>query len=468
MSVSVATINAMRALPTSGFNLSLANTVYVATQDDFYRFVPGGTLTPTTGLVYASSDGLGQWNRMLIPSVKWRAQTTWSIDESNVTGRADDEGTGADDSHPLASIDEFVRRIGDSGMRSSIVVRWLSDTTHQTVNLEAIRPSSLAIGASLPTLTFLGVPTVVRTGTLTGAADGAATAWTVSDSSLPVSWAASVGMSSAAGSRLIRKTDKTRHAFLAYESVAKTAATSPTAAYSATNMDPVFGGGTGSFANGDAYEVIRLPSFPDVTFSPSAADFNGVVCIYLDFTGGVRGTAQVRLSGYRNYAGMWNMFAGGGTSNLGVIVTTGGSISGNNQNNAFDRSIFLGAFQFNNWNGDMNTYVNVVAKGGRLTVLHGCAGRLGTVNIYDCTGTAIQISNVSAVTVDGLHGSGNLGLIVDVRDSGCSVNSTTTTPLTAFDATTSVAKPISVVGTTYDYANIPITAAGKNAYFVTN
>lgn len=117
----------------------------------------------------------------------------------------------------------------------------------------------------------------------------------------------------------------------------------------------------------------------------------------------------------------------------------------------------------------MNGLVNVVAKTASFQITHGSLGRIGIVYVYDNTASqAIEVSNMSLVTVDAIHGSGNTGGIVNIRDSGCAINSPTTTPLTAFDATTSAAHPITVVGTQYDYTAIPIQATTKNAWFVTN
>ncbi len=469
MSVSVANVSAMRAIRAPSLVATTSvSTVFVATHDDFYRYVPGGTLTPADGTIYSSSDGLGQWVRMFIPSAKWRSQALWSIDESNSTGLASDENTGADDSHPLLTIDEWVRRIGTGDLTASVQVRWLSNTTRTSVNLSAIKVGQTT-SATIPTVTFFGVPTIMRSGTLTGAASGSSTPWTVSDSSLPVSWTASVGMSTSSGSRLIRKTDKTKHAFLAYESVAKTAATSPHAAYSATNPDPVFGGGSATFANGESYEVVTLPTFPDVTTPLGTENFNGFVFIYLDFVGGIRGYAQARLCGFRNFASLWNVYGNSAVGIKGGILPSGGFISGMNSGNTLDRTITLGAWQFANWSGDMNGYANVIAKTGSWSLDHGNIGRLGSVYVYDCTATsAIRLTNNSNVSVDGIpNGSGNTGTIVEIRDAGCSFN--TVVPAasvgTSFAASTSGSQ-ITVVGTAKAWSDIPYWDSTHNAGFV--
>lgn len=469
MSVRVANVSAMRATSTTLLSSTVSNTVFIDSLDDYFRYVPGVTQTPESGVVYTSSDGLGQWVRMFIPSTKWRSQALWSIDESNSTGLASDENTGLDDSHPLLTIDEWVRRIGTGKLTASMQVRWLSNTTRTSVNLDAITMGQ-STTATVPTVTFFGVPTVIRSGTLTGAAAGGVTPWTVSDSSLTTSWAASTGLSTSSGSRLIRKSDKSKHAFLAYESVAKTAATSPHTAYSATNPDPVFSGGSATFANGEAYEVVTLPTFPDVTVPSGTENFNGFVFIYLDFVGGIRGYAQARLCGFRNAASIWNVYGNSSVAIKGGILTSGGFMSGMNTGNVLDRTISLGAWGFNNWSGDQNGCVNVVAKAGSWSLDHGNTGRLGSVYVHDCTATsAIRLTNTSNASVDGIHGSGNTGTVVQVRDSGCSMNSVVTAAsvATSFDATTSGSQ-ITVVGTAKTWADIPYWDATHNSGFVCN
>lgn len=462
MSVRATNISAMRAIRDSTLSTSNANTVFVATHDDFYQYAPGSTLTPADGMVYSSADGLGQWIRMYIPSRKWQTQATWSVDESNVTGLASDENTGADDTHPLLTLEELLRRLGRWSATSSVTVRWLSDTTRSTVNLNGISAGGLPAGGTAPSIFFLGVPTVLRSGTLTGATDAP---WTVADSSLPTSWSASGLLSTSSGVRMIRKTDGTKHAILGYELVAKTARCSPTTGYSNAASATV-GTSAASFTNGDAYEVISLPKFPRIACPPLSAGFNGAYFIYLDAAGFTGGRAQLRLGGFRNFAPISGDIASGSVSVFGGAWIAGGSFS-TTGSSSFDRCIVLGStLQMGPWPGDNNGFSNVIAQAGQIRMSHASFGRLGTLYAYDCSVTALQIDNLATCTLDAMHGSGNTGLIVDIRDSGCSINSASAS--TAFDATTSLAKPISLVGTTYNYADIPIVNANKGAFFVTN
>jgi len=452
----------MRALSTSSFVAPVANTVYVATHDDFYRYVAGGTLTPSDGTVYSSSDGLGQWVRMMIPSRKWQTQATWSIDESNSTGRASDENTGADDTHPLLTGDEFARRMGRCVLQQATTVRWLSDTTRYSLDLSGITAANQTAltPATNYCLVIVGVPTVVRSGTLTGATDAP---WTVADSSLPTSWSASGCLSTSSGTRIIRKTDGSKHACMAYENVAKTAQTSPSNGYSQSYLST--GTAAVSFANGDAYEVLSLPKFPRVTPPASVPNFVGCYFFYLDMQGVVGGANEYRFCGWRAFSTFSAQTLAGTNTVRGGIFVAGGSMSGQ-LTNTLNRSIVpASSFQFFSWTGDMNGQINVVAKTGQFSVTHGSMGRLGIVYVYDCSVTAIQVHNVSSVTIDAIHGASNTSVIADVRDTGCSINSPNAA--SSFDATTSLAHPLLIVGATKDYADLPFWSTNQNAGFAT-
>ncbi len=402
-----------------------------------------------------------------VPGSPWQSQTTWSIDESNITGVASNSNSGMDDTHPLLSIDEFVRRVGATGNAGTHVVRWLSDTTHVHVNLAPISPGStlLPLPETYPVLVFVGVPTVLRSGTLTGATDAP---WTVSDSSLPTSWTASGLVSSSSGTRLIRKTDLTKHAFIAYENSAKTAQTSPTDGFTTANTWLPIGTASASFANGDTYQVLSLPRFPRVTPPDYSAAYGATVFQYLDMDGILGGQVEIRHCGFRGVIPDLNASTRSGVHQYhGAIFVQGLIASAHYASNSMDRTLMMGQVTLGSYNGDMNTHTNVIAKSGQVFVVHASLPRLGTVYVYDTTNNpVIQISNNSAVTLDALHGSGNTGVLVDVRDSGCSVNSRST--MASFDATTAAASPVTVVGTAKAYAALPFWSAIQNAGFVTN
>ncbi len=457
--VEIGTTN-LTTVTVTGFP-SYATKAWVVSVGDWFVLGPT-TAAAQPEVVVPASDGR-QWIRQFIPNPKWQTQVTWSIDESNVSGLASDENTCADDTHPCLTIDEFARRLGSgSGITATLTVRWMSDTTHSAVNLWNLASGNFVVGTSAPFLIFQGVPTVIKSGTLTGATTAP---WSVSDSTLPTSWASSGCLSTSSGTRLIRNVAQTKHAAMAYETVVKTANTSPHNGFTATY--PVSGTPVATFVTGDSYEVIALPKFPRISFAGAAVGFNGANCYYLDMAGTGAGITRVINCGFRGFALSSNGINAGAVMFLGSLFLAGGGISGG-VSNTLNRCITLGIFQGTGWSGDLNGAVNVVAKGGMLQASHSTLARLGTVYAFDTTGPAIQVDNNSNVTIDAVHGSGNTGLIINIPAAGCSVNSATTTPLTVFDATTSAAHPISVTGTQYDYSAIPITVPTKNASFTTN
>ncbi len=437
---------------------SYATQAWVVSVGDWFVLGPAMTAAQPE-VVVAASDGR-QWVRQFVPNPKWQTQTTWSIDESNVSGLASDENTCADDTHPCLNIDEFIRRMGSAGsINATVTVRWLSNTTKAVVTAKNIIPGMLGVSTPIPLLIFQGVPRIIRSGTLTGAT---VAPWTVSDSSLVTSWSASGCLStSLTGTRLIRNVAQTKHAAMAYEGVAKTASTSPHNGYAPTF--PQSGTAVAAFAAGDAYEVIALPKFPYIDLG---IWFNGANLYYLDAQGIGGGINRAINCGFVGFAETQANAYPGYVFFLGALFLSGGELTGLAYSN---RSMTLGVLQGSDWAGDLNSAINVVAKAGSLRMSHGARSRLGTVYVYDSTASeAILIDNNSAITIDAIHGTGNAGLIVNIRDSGCSINSGSTVPLSAFDAVTSAAHPISVVGTQYDYSAIPITVPSKNASFTTN
>lgn len=445
---------------------SYSTRAWVQSVGDWFDLQPPG-ITPSVPLVQVVASDGRHWVREFILNPEWLAQATWSMDESNVTGLASDENTGIDDTHPLLSVDELVRRIGVSGNFGTKVIRWLSNTTHSQINLASISPAGIPLATpdNFPVIIFVGVPTVLRTGTLTGATDAP---WTVTDSSLPTSWTASGLISSSSGTRLIRKTDKTKHAFMAYESTARTAKTSPTNGFTEDLVWFPFGTPAASFAPGDTYEVLSLPKFPRVTPPDYSAAYGAAVFMLLDMDGILGGQVEVRNCGFDRPFPDVNAAARSGLHQIhGGLFAQGAVLSATYADSGFDRVLFLGRVTFSTFNGDMNGDVNVIANTGRIFIAHAALPRLGAIYVYDTTfSPVIQITNNSTVSIDSLQGSGNTGVLVDVRDSGCSVNSRSSPG--AFNATTSAAHPISVVGTQYDYTAIPITVPTKNASFTTN
>ncbi len=454
---SVSTIAALASIPDAGF--VAGQIAYVATVGDFFAWHTGQALTTTATTII--NGPAGQWTRMGIPNRAWRAQATWSIDESNVSGLASDENTCADDTHPCLNGDEFVRRMGTVVLGQATTVRWMSDTTHYSIDFSNISGGNQSVITPVTNfpLVVLGVPTVIRSGTLTGATDAP---WSVTDSALGTSWSASGCLSASTGVRLIRKTDKTKYAMMGYEDVAKTAKTSPTNGFSETYSSQ--GTEVASFAPGDAYEVLSLPKFPRVKPTLSVPGFVGYYSILLDMTNIWGSGCETRLCGWRSVGAAFNA-TGGFIHVKGGIFLSGGSFTGT-PGEIFYRTMFLGGSA--TMNNTFEGTTNVVAKAGLFKVSDGAIGIIGTMYVYDNTGAspAIRIELGAHANISAVHGSGNTGVIIDIPDSGSSLNSRSAA--SSFDATTSSAHPITIVGASFDYADIPIVVADKDSSFTVN
>jgi len=447
-------LTGMVAIDTSVFLTSDCHICEVLTLHDFFVFVPGSSAIVDGITVLADGGALGRWIRLGFPSQIWQTQATWSIDEANVSGVATDEQTGVDDTHPLRTADEFVRRVKGVALAQATTVRWMSDTAHASLNLTPIMHGTQVGSYTANPLLFVGVPTVVRSGTLTGAADAP---WTVSDSSLPTSWSASGCLSTSSGSRIIRRTDGLKYAAMGYENVAKTAEISPTNGWPATTAA---GTASASFVSGDNYEVLSLPKFPSVILPVSNAGVTTLNChlVLLDLDKVAGGQAQIRHCGWRaSGASVPSGCVVQGCVNVGSFTFSGTT--------APNRCLWLSSAFMSAWTGNLQVNTNLIAKTGSCQLLVGCNGRLGTLYVFDCSASAIQVIGGAQASVDGIFGSSNTGFIVNILDPGSKLSSSNPSPSTAFTATTSAASQLLVTGTNYNWSDLPIWQVGKNAGF---
>jgi len=457
----------MIGIDASVFLTSDAHICEVLTVGDYYKYVPGTTLTPDgITVINNTGGGGGQWQRLLIPNLAWRAQATWSIDEGNISTLASDENTGVDDTHPLRTGAEFARRMGRCVLPQVTTIRWMSDTTHYSLDLSGINAGAQSAAGTLTAafpLVIVGVTTLVRAGTFSAVSQVGP--WELVDSSLGTSWAASACLSTSASSRFIRTPDGAKHAFMGYEPLAKTVDTSPTTGYSNTYAFGSDGTPVATFVIEDSYEVINVPKFPRVKPPQSIPDSHGTdiagcYFIYLDMQDVFGGSNEYRMCGWRAASALSCEVRGGKHVLRGCGFTFGGTVQGS-QACSLNRSIVLGDFQFVDWAGDSSGQANVVANNGTVSVTHGSRGRLGVVHAYDCAFVPLTVSSRSNPVLDEVRGSGNFDLIINVQDTDCSVSCPQSAAF--FHATTAAAHPIKIVGKTFDYADLPVVRLSKNA-----
>ncbi len=174
--VKVATVADLATVDASG--LEDGDLAYVETLRSYFRLALTSAATLAANVVVAVSNG-GRWLRTPERDLSWRLQAAWEIDPAD----GDDEATGAPGA-PIASWAEFARRVNQ--LSTNITVTILSNIT------EALVGTFTALVTGL-TLTVVGTPTVLASGTVLAAAEPSVNAEGTLTSAAIASWAAYVG-----------------------------------------------------------------------------------------------------------------------------------------------------------------------------------------------------------------------------------------------------------------------------------
>lgn len=133
--------------------------VFVESVRDWFVLDTASALV-ADNITVAVAVGGGRWLRKYTPSVKWQQRATWAIDPA----AADDEGVGSG-ADPLKTHAELERRFMSHGLEVP------QDTVVTIVaSLPATDPVNIDVKFSDPAvlLRYVGTPTSVRTGTLSG------------------------------------------------------------------------------------------------------------------------------------------------------------------------------------------------------------------------------------------------------------------------------------------------------------
>jgi hypothetical protein len=134
--------------------------------------------------VVLPSSGTGRWIRLNIPNLTWQLQAIWYVNEA--TGN--DENTGASSLAPLATWDEYQRRVGEGPLTVSHTVN-LVGTITQDIDVNTIMDD----GANAITLQGVRSAALYSGSVTAKQAQNAATNTDlqITDAALPVSWTAS-------------------------------------------------------------------------------------------------------------------------------------------------------------------------------------------------------------------------------------------------------------------------------------
>ena len=278
MSLSVANISAMRALPTTSFSFDIVNTVFVDTVGDFFRFVRGSALTPVSNSVVASSDGLGQWFRMGIPNSTFIQAKYWSVGSGG-----DDEARGwgatqADaDAVKLATMKELNRRLAgfDGSVDGWYPGYWgpsIHLTSSVTANMFCVLTNLVGPpGRGFPRIygDLVPVDSSATDRTLTGYQ--AAVTATNTERTLTISGIGSVPTYVA---KAVVTTDGAKFAWVTRQPSSNVLALSQVRTYGTSLGSPAIEGGRGTisdFVNGEHVSFYDMYSIPDWPFSPDAS-----------------------------------------------------------------------------------------------------------------------------------------------------------------------------------------------------
>jgi hypothetical protein len=207
----VPNIAALIALPTA--NLSDGHTTGVVTVKDIFRLDKTSTLALTSATVLATDTGVGRWVRLGIPNLAWQTQATWFV---NPGGGGNDENTGLTVGVPLATVGEWMRRVGSSGNPGVSANGFIGQDTTITLldNIPASDPFrvtvTLGVGAHL---FIVGTPSNLYTSppagftAVTSQARATQTPGNVTDPAVPTGTWTGAGFIGAAGlSKRIRVT----------------------------------------------------------------------------------------------------------------------------------------------------------------------------------------------------------------------------------------------------------------------
>lgn len=454
----------MRALPTTSFvDASAVNTVFVETVGDFFRFVRGSSLTPSSNYVVASSDGLGQWFRMGIPNQKFLAAKFWSISESG--GDDENQGWGATqaaaDAAPLKTMAELDRRL--SGCES-VVAGW---TCHQMTNITAGTPlknmRSTVVG-NAPI--WLGTRTALLTSTnttYTAENPAANTGATLAITDIPTSWTASGYIG-----KMVVSGDGLRFAWAQKDNGSKTARITTPANPNASTGNP---GSATTFTSGESISVVdlvTLPCFPfgdgvigalvaDVamtspSFNVTTVSFGSTTRIFRSSFAAFRTTARpgvlVSFSSVQFKTGTV-LFGGLYSVGSSGILTSGMTVGGG------------GSLSLSHGSMDVQAgSISVTDRGGFVGF-----GTTSSLSAFDCTSTVLSVLDESqsgkSVRINSaglLYGSGNTSNILSIP-SGV----TAALPVVANCTMTTSGSALSVAGTSKNFSDMPYVDTTKMA-----
>jgi hypothetical protein len=263
----VATYGAMGMLPSAAFD---EGTMAWVQSGKALFVLEASTVGARTNVRIAASGKAGyQWVRVPVRNPAHEVQPAWFID----TGAGSDDASGTDSSHPLLTWNELALRLTNAEIAQTTTVTVTGD--QKAGDVAAFTYNTRLLNA----LTFVGVPTVLYTSTVTAytaASFGGGVAFAddneLTDNAVPGgSWTAAGAL---AKSVFIKRTNGT----VIYAPVLKDLGGKvarigqPSSATSYTTLL--------TFAPGDTYQLIKVPLISSVAFSSSTGNTGTFVQLF--------------------------------------------------------------------------------------------------------------------------------------------------------------------------------------------
>jgi hypothetical protein len=421
---------------------------YVASVNSIFTLKATALTPDNIAVVTAFAKPGYQWHRLLQRNLTYEAVTTWYVDPANVA--ANDENFGSTAGSPLRTYAELGRRLWGAFLTHNVAVNAVSGAPNTDIlDLQNVATDTFRA------ITITGIPTVIDGGRTIStprnpASSSANDHYEITDATATFGpWIQTY---------LLHRTSGTQAWFWAYKDLG--------AGKLHTSPPLNAGAALQTFANGDTYEVLSLPTFADVIATGGSSKLSVTLQFVkvlgaLGFERTTTAPSAVALDRCL-LAPSTNAISISGTVNLSIAVTnccipaavTSAQIQGR-------ASISGGLFAGNGTTSTLalsNGYVlggGIVTLGGRaFQIIHPFLAEDLTFNVYDWAGAgaAIVCSRESQIKIDSIGGERNTGPLVsvDLYSHATSVNSFATWN----SAITTNPNPYIVVATTYSGAQL--------------
>lgn len=442
--------------------------VFCSTHGDYFRAVQGNTMTPQIGVVYNSSDGRYQWVRMGMQNPVFQAAPYWAIDP--ISGSDENQGWGASqaaaEAVALKTLAELNRRLVGVDVSSTVRISLLG----------SVGTSDATVLTNMRSTNGLGRPVIVGTKTQVGGdytVSAYATAVPASNTGYLLS-ATGLGAAGNVG-KLVTNAAGTKWAFVqASMGANQVRLTQP----NAFDVLALAGSFSASFTAGETIRVWSLPVLQKWPF-PMDVLFPAVdTCEIRGAFSAANASPAMLGDGYPVIGhSILNGVQFNGSNTPSIIgcqfSTTGSTVSG-----AHSVQLFACGLR---GTGNMLLFTSSTILFSQNNDIEGCTLSLSDHSraFANDPSTNISIFNVLTGGLDAaifanahgefsaygantaLYGSGNTAFIFK-----CGPGSSSAFSKAVCTATTSKTKPLSIAGTTYDYASIPIADAGTVGTFV--